>query len=487
MTVGNRWALIVICGLAIALAGCGGSSSGVAPTPTGSFTNANLSGTYAFAVTGQNQNGFFTAAGTFQADGNGNITSGTEDVNNAGGVFSNVAFTGAYGVSADGRGLATLNAFVGTIDLDFVLLNSGQHGLVIRFDTNSSASGTLDRQDSSAFSAAALQGQFAFNLSGIDSAGNPVSSVGSFSADGVSALNSGMEDTNDAGTYSANAAFTGSYTVAANGRGTVTFPTPMGSQQNFVFYVVNANHVKMIELDTAQVLAGDAYRQSGTFSNATLSGPYAFAVAGASNSGPFGFGGLFTANGSGGITGGVEDFNNAGRLSQNVSVTSGTYNLASNGRGTLTLISSAGTSDFVFYPTSAGGIQVMSIDPTPVAGGTAFAQQSGGYSAASLQTVYGFNASGVDSVTGEVDNVAAITANGSGKLTGTADFNYSGALSRQLSYDGSYSVASNGRGTATLTSNEGTQTFTFYVVSPTQVLLLEEDPGLITAGTMLQQ
>jgi hypothetical protein len=485
-----RVTLLVVSSLAVALTGCGGSSSAnLAPTPTGSFTNANLSGSYAFAVTGTNTNGFFSVAGSIQADGNGNITSGREDVNSVGtGPLPNVLITGGtYSVSADGRGRATVNSSLGAIDFDFVLLSSGKHGLIIRFDTNASASGTLDLQDSTAYSAAALQGQFAFNLSGIDSSTFSMNTVGNFTADGVSALNNGLQDTSDfLSGFTADAALSGSYTVAANGRGTASFVTASGTQ-NFAFYVVNASHVKMIEADGVPIMAGDAFRQPASSSNATVTGPYAYTVAGeSSSSGPFASGGLFAADGNGNITGGVQDINNSGSGGKNVAVT-GTYSLAATGRGLLTLSGSAGVSDFVFYPTASSGLQMMGSDPLPVVSGTAFAQQPASYSLSSLQTNYGFNISGVAANAGEVDAVALITANGTGKLTGDADFNFSGALSPQLAFDGTYTMSSNGRGTAILKSSEGTQNFTLYVVSPSQVLLIETDPGLISAGTMLQQ
>jgi phage gp45-like len=494
-------ALIAICGLALALAGCGGSTSAnLAPTPTGSFTNANFAGTYAFEVTGSYLTGtFFGAAGTLHADGNGNITSGTEDIvstseNSSGAMpIANVAITGTYTVGADGRGTATLNSAVGAIGFDFVLLSSGQRGLVIRFDTGASASGTLDLQDTTAFSAAALSGPFAFNLSGIDSLSYPMSSVGTFSADGVSVLSNGLQDTNDivSGT-TLNSPFSGTYTVASNGRGIATLTTISGAQQAYAFYVVNASHLKVIEIDSSlQGLAGDAFRQPSSFSNGTVSGPFAFTLSGNTSSlsalAPYISAGLFAADGGGNITSGVEDINNGGRVSKDIAVT-GNYTLAATGRGTLTLSGSAGISNFVFYPTASFGLQMMEIDPSPVVSGTAFAQQAGTYSNGSLQTNYGFNISGVSSNSGgEVDAIALISGNGSGNFTGAADFNFTEELARQLEFNGTYSLAANGRGTATLTSSDGTQNFTFYAVSPSQLLLVETDTGLIAGGTMLQQ
>ena len=51
----------------------------------------------------------FLRAGSFTADGSGNITAGIEDINNGPGlVQSAVSFTGTYSIG-DGRGSITFN------------------------------------------------------------------------------------------------------------------------------------------------------------------------------------------------------------------------------------------------------------------------------------------------------------------------------------------------------------------------------------------
>src|SRR5260370_15624296 len=79
------------------LAGCGGNNQS-AGLPQGNFTNANLNGSYAFAVTGTNRGGFFTMAGSLAANGSGMITSGTVRIHRTGtgGVVQNVARTRTY-------------------------------------------------------------------------------------------------------------------------------------------------------------------------------------------------------------------------------------------------------------------------------------------------------------------------------------------------------------------------------------------------------
>src|SRR5205814_5202712 len=70
---------------AVACGGGGGGNNGGPPPPPPKFSNASLSGQYAFSMSGtelcNGQGSFFTRVGTFTADGHGHITNGLEDVN----------------------------------------------------------------------------------------------------------------------------------------------------------------------------------------------------------------------------------------------------------------------------------------------------------------------------------------------------------------------------------------------------------------------
>src|SRR5215467_8464064 len=170
--------------LAVAvLTGCG-SSRTLAGGSVGSFTNASLSGTYAFTLSGTNAGGVFAVAGSFTSNGNGVITTGTEDINSPGtvGVLLNQPLTGTYAVRPDGRGTATLNSGSTTFNLDFVLINTST-GLTIRFQNTGTASGTLDLQNSSAFNLPALNGSFAFTVSGVDNLAKPDAVAGLIALD----------------------------------------------------------------------------------------------------------------------------------------------------------------------------------------------------------------------------------------------------------------------------------------------------------------
>ena len=475
---------VFLLALVMVLAGCGGSSSSqFAGTPTGGFTNSSFTGTYAFSLSGTNTFGFFAMVGSFQANGSGSLVSGVLDLNSGGGIFTNVPFTGTYTVRANGQGTATLVSSLQNFNINFVVISS-QRALVIRFDNNATASGSIDLQTTSAFSNAAIGGTFAFNLSGIDASRNTFLSAGAIDSDGAGNIPSGVQDNNDNGTPSTNLPLTGSYVVSgATGRGTIQLNTTLGTL-NFVFYVVDGNRLKLMETDSAPVLAGDAFRQTGPFSNASVSGPFVFTLGGATSSAlPFAIGGLLSSDGAGHVTSGSEDINNNGAVTQNVAIT-GSYAIDSFGRGALTLTSSAGTSNFVFYPTISG-VQVLEIDFTTLSLGTAFAQ-TGTFSNSTVQGNYGLNLTGVTNA-GELDSLAQFSANGSGTFNGALDINNTGALTSGLALSGNYTVGSNGRGTASLHSSFGTQNVIFYVANSSRVLFIGSDSNTVSVGDFEHQ
>ena len=463
------------------LTGCGGGGGAAGPI-NGPFNNSSLSGSYAFAFTGVNQFGFLAVAGTFQANGSGNITGGTADINSGNGIFTNQALSGTYNVHNNGQGSLGLTTNAGVFDLDFVLV-SNQRALVIRFDNNSTASGTIDLQNSAAFSLSSLAGTFALTLSGVDANGNGHTEVsgGVFSVDASGNLNSGVQDTNDNGVITSNIALTpaaAAMSSPTNGRGTLAISAG-GNTRHFVYYVADANHLKLVETDLSPALAGDAFRQSGT----AISGSFAFTVAGISTGGVFVAGGIISTDGAGNVLNtSTEDENNGGTVTQNVALT-GTYSVAANGRGTLSL--NSGAINFAIYPSSSG-IQVVELDSNSVTSGAA-SQQSGSFSNSTINGNYGLNFTGVVSNSSEIDSVAQFAGDGGGHVTGAIDFNSGGNLNSDVALSGNYSMSSNGRGTSVLQSTLGSQNLIFYAVSSTRVLFIEVDSNLPAVGEMDHQ
>ncbi len=155
MSLRNRLIFPTVLSALAMLASCGGNGASPivnpTPPPTGSFSAANLNGTYVFSVSGIDLQGApYVVAGTLTANGQGGITGGIIDVNDAAlsapVANSSINSNGTYKVGVDGRGQAAFGTSVlGTINLDFVLQDS-THGFVTQFDGNATGSGSLDLQ-----------------------------------------------------------------------------------------------------------------------------------------------------------------------------------------------------------------------------------------------------------------------------------------------------------------------------------------------------
>jgi hypothetical protein len=147
------------------LIGCGGGSSsagGGTPVVTppvvhaAGFTNASISGGYAFGISGTAVNSPEAGSGVVTADGNGNITSGEETVN-IGGISCHATLTGTYSVNANGTGIATVTAtpdaasvakgcIGGTGDLSLAIANGGAGLILASQNANSTTVATAAKQ-----------------------------------------------------------------------------------------------------------------------------------------------------------------------------------------------------------------------------------------------------------------------------------------------------------------------------------------------------
>src|SRR5208283_5221989 len=147
-------------------------SSGSATVHVIPSNNSRFNGQYAFLFSGTDTNGFYEAAGSFTADGQGNITAGVEDVNRVSGPLSNVAFSGTYSVKGDNRGTLVIASSQGTYSYAFALNSNANIARMIEIDnTGIRGAGVAKRQDPSAFSNTAVAGGYTLNLTGADSAG----------------------------------------------------------------------------------------------------------------------------------------------------------------------------------------------------------------------------------------------------------------------------------------------------------------------------
>jgi len=489
-SVNRLFSVLVLFSLAL-LPACGGGGSHTNPTPppTGGFSPSSLNGTYVFSTLGAdstgNANPLLAIVGTFAANGSGGITGGTVDMNDpnfpSGPVKALAISGGKYSVTSDGRGQVTLSTASATpfgsssIGLDFVL-TSKSHGSVTEFDANGSGSGTLDLQSS-----AALSGSYAFNLSGIDTGGSSLATVGSFTLGAGGAI-TGVQDFNDAGIFT-NETLGGSVTAGSGGApGTATLSTSgTFGALSFDVYQVDSTHLKFIQISGGTFLAGDAFSQQGA-ALPTSSTTFAFVMGGGSSAGPIAVGGLMPINGSGTISGGLVDINDAGTVTSSPLTFTGSY-AASGTVGGRTLFSVSGFSvaaQFVGYPTASAGLQMLESDDAGTLGGVALAQSN---PAPSLEASQGY-AMGLSATNsnGEEDDIAEFTTTSSA-FSGLIDINDQGTTNFDQTFDGNYALDSpaTGRGVLTTTSNSGVNGV-FYAADSSTLLFLETDANQVGTG-----
>ncbi len=224
------------------------------------------------------------------------------------------------------------------------------------------------------------------------------------------------------------------------------------------------------------------------FSNGNLNGTYVFSSTGVDGFGKFlAVAGAFTANGSGGITGGMTDVNGLRRGFSSTAITSGSYSVGGDGRGTATL-GSAITLGFVLTSSSHG--LVTEFDGNGTGSGTLDLQNIG-----SLQGSYTFGLSGAS--VSEVNRfplaMVGTFDSGTSGTNGLTDINSNGVAPGGVSgLTLAATVTAGSPGTATLVASSGgatvaTYNFDVYMVDDTHLKFIETDSEPILAGDAFTQ
>jgi len=477
------------------------------PPPAGTLSNASLKGQYAFLMTGTELCGglssFFTRAGSFTADGNGHITGGLEDVNVCTGFFTLQFTNSTYSITADGRGRLSLTNNTGTTNYS-ITLSSAIQGVIGQIDVNSTASGSFERQNTAAFSDAAINGGYVFDVAGINVSLNPESIIGRFNADGGRGINSGLFDSNEAGTASNQQLFpTGAfYQLDTNGDG-INFGrgTANIAGQKFAFYIVDATRLKLLGTDFPAAFSGEAIAQQNiTFTVASLNSGLAFLLGGSSSSGPIATAGRFTADGAGNLSEIFLDENNNGVVtllpSQGGTVT-GTYTVDVNGLGGGTATwtdTRVGTFTFIFYLISPTQAVFQEIDSQITSDGPFLSQTAGPISVAGLAGDFAFVWSGVSTDEEDFVGQLKLTSASGNNASGIMDFNEFGAGQQffNIQFGGPLIITAPGTGPNTLTltttfPSPTTFNFTAYAVDSNNVFLVGVDNDRVLAGSIVRQ
>jgi hypothetical protein len=273
-----------------------------------------LTGPYAFSFSGFNGGGYVAAAGTFTANGLGQITTGEADFTT---LQSNTLFTGitgTYTAGVDGRGTITFTNVTGTPTFAFSIDPGGSgHGRLIEFDgTGTRGSGRLEAQTVSTCvvgSTTTYIGNFAFGGTGFTSSvgpsgAGPLAFAGAITAvppippTTVGSLGPGEMDENVPGSFPLGSAggdpISGSYLSGADNTHCIFQMSASIGNLNYDVFPVSAVEAFLIETDTATnptspyVSLADMRLQIGQpFFGTVINGPMAGGVSGTVQNVPY--------------------------------------------------------------------------------------------------------------------------------------------------------------------------------------------------------
>jgi putative Ig domain-containing protein len=462
---------------------------------TGASSNALIKGSYSFLFNGFDDNGTVMISGNFSADGNGNITSGEEDINRVSGVVIGSSLTGTYSLGIDGRGtmqLKATNSKLAEFISNYLLaIDSSGNLHVIENDTSGAVgvgithgSGIM-KLTAGGFSAANFSGNYAFEFSGRDFLAAPAVLAGVVHADGSGVFNPGTADFNDASVYSPQLSLAGNFFMISSveGQGTMVFEPPTGASitLTFDFNFVSPQDILFMEVDTGTSsspfprLSGEMILQdrSTQFTQSVLQGSGVVTGTGLDSANSTVFAGILASSlGDGNATLSYTQ-NDAGAVTANS--LSGTYQVLQNGRVGFTNLGSRLVAAYLIGPNQGF---IIGRDAAVTHG--RLEQQTGApYSDSSIQGSYALFAP-KEADTNVVNMIGQLDSTGGGTVSGTLDeFIPPSNPSVDLALSGSYTVAPDGSGTLTPNLINGfPANLVLYIVSPSSVRMIPTDPGL---------
>ena len=337
------------------------SVAGLASPANFSLTNTLPFKTYVFYLNGEelNTSWSYTLAGSVQIDTDGNVLTGVQDYNDgaygitspqpSGDSITGGTLKGNTTTGLENLTLVTNNPAVGISGTETMVVQfvNPSHALIVQFDGSATSSGSMDVQTLTP----SISGSYAYTLSGNDPSLLPVAFGGLFSITGVTTLQNGLEDSNDAGTITRGTALSGTLTSPDSlGRGSITstlgsaLPDYGGVPIVLNYYVVGPEVIRLIDVDPYDTAIGSAFGQgvnASSSSNTSLGNSvlsFGFGVAGSAFSNFFATAGLLLPNSAAGTFTGVADSNELALYGQLYDATlTGSYSIPPNGYGTLTI------------------------------------------------------------------------------------------------------------------------------------------------------
>jgi hypothetical protein len=494
------------------LAGCGDHHHHIEipSNPSGGnnagFSNANLNGTYVFAVNGSNFDSHFAnfaVTGTLTADGNGNITSGTRDtVDDLGHQTLDEAIAGTYFVNADGRGQAVLNGPSGQAIYRFVL-ESSSSGKLFQDGTTSDrviidAVGTLTLQTGAP---ATPTGSYIVRLDGEDPGLNTYGAIGGITFTGSNF--NGSLDENDNGTFD-NAtntplAASGSITLAGS-RGTATLTEP-NFTHSLIVYFVSPTQVELLSADRNFFLYGEAEAQSSFAASASAFAAAApeqvFSLSGFDLQGPRVEIGRMTLDPSGNLLNAIEDIETSIQPYSGVNLAGSTFAVTAGtvGRWTASLLNASGAPSptLVGWQVSPQRSLVLTSSSTLLETGTMQAQTLG-LNTASVSGDFAEALAGFDNnQQADLELTANMRLDGVSAMQGTYDSQDDNTgLNLDVATSGTYSIDPTLGRTSNDNANNnipsiGSIPVVMYAVDAQHIDFLPTQAGEVYSGTLRAQ
>lgn len=326
---------------------------------TSNLDLARFSGTHVYSITGGNER----AIGRLELDGNGAVTGGDQDVNEAGFVRTDIALlSGNYQVDPQtGRTPFRVTSELGTSDFIAYPIDNDE-AILMSTDPDFIAAGTLRRQTDEDISTSLLAGPHVVFYAGANLAGSVTSLARVVLAeDGT--ISDGRITINGGGELLDDVPLTGAATINALGVGQATINYD-GITEDLRLLVASADSWVLLSLAQGQLTSGSGVRQvQQDYSNASFIGDYAFGFDQfTGDTLTLGVGDL-TADGGGVLTATASSsrFRDSVGFSLPALSISATYATRADGRGTASL---PGLSDQIrYYHVDDESILMIGLDP----------------------------------------------------------------------------------------------------------------------------
>ncbi len=292
-------------------------------------------------------------------------------------------------------------------------------------------------------------------------------------------------------TFSSNGGSNLNITGTPNGTGTASFTVQVADSETPPVTVTQALTITITSCTYTALSGNYAFMSNGWDSSGSTLGASAI--------------GSFVANGSGTISSGLIDVSDQANSGPQSGTFTGTYCVGSNNLALISLNYAGGLSGSNTFAASLdasdGNGHLISYDTSNLqVSGVLRKQTTSAFLTSKIDGNYAFGIVGVNQNYNRLGLAGEFTSNGSGSLTGQADYDMGCSSGCGSDNSGNttisssdFTVASTGRGTASLyvTAPAVTVNFVFYVVSSSEMLMMAYDdtetPSIILAGQVLQQ